>query len=214
MSWNSKSPKNGSAKDTAEEICDCPRCTVERAGGSKVEGERAAYEKHKDRIIASIEELGFSVATGVAEPSQPGEREHDPFMYTIGLSQVGIPELMVFGYVPPEIFFDLANRYATDVLGNEIPKDQPFEVTTWFEEQNLPVYLIPVDREQLDKVTLQMADVHYEGTMFEDVAFMQIVFKDMNRLYPWEEGYTGSNDGWKQPVFGTHIKAEQEPTKQ
>jgi hypothetical protein len=213
MSWNSKTPKqvNGTTSPD-EEVCECVRCVTERAGGTKIDAERAAYEQAKEHLVRGIEDGGYAITVGAID-ADTGKRDYTSFMYTIGLSQVGVPELIAFGALPPEMFDKMATAYVSQVMAGEIPNNEPFEVTSWFAE-DLPVYLVPVDREKLDQVAVQMADLHYEGTMFENVNFVQVVFQDENRCYPWQEGYTGSDDGWQQPVFGTPIKPAKEPTIQ
>lgn len=213
MSWNSKTPKqvNGTTSPD-EEICECVRCVTQRAGGSKLDAERAAYEQAKEHLEKGIEMGGYAITVGAAD-ANGGDRDYVPFIYTIGLMQIGVPELVAFGAIPPEFFDRLANLYVSEVLAGNIPNNEPFEVTSWF-SNDLPVFLVPVDRAQMDAAVVQMADIHYEGTMFENVNFVQLVFQDENRKYPWQEGYVGSDDGWKQPVYGSPIKPTPEPTIQ
>ena len=133
-------------------------------------------------LAKQIESSGW-IIQGVA-----GDRLHAPFAYTVGLTDFGLPELVVTG-LRHRLACALLDEVAEHSLHGEPPR--------------------PGDRVQLDAGPLLevVALAHPDAHLFTAVALrgpqitaLQLVWADDRGHWPWERGHRGGRGG--QPVLG------------
>jgi hypothetical protein len=130
--------------------------------------------------LARIEKFGFTVV------SVSGSHSSVPFSYTVGLTGLGEPELMLIGIPVTDASIVLGNLASRVADGQRYkPGDVPADVlgdgydvmicgpvpAVWCRSQGYPPGLA--------------------GMLYgkEAVRVYQVVYQDRNRLYPWQEGY-------------------------
>lgn len=110
-----------------------------------------------------------------------------PFAYTIGLTDCGLPELLVTG-MREAAAATLLNTVAARVLHQELEAEQPLELAA-----GLVLEVLRVDRPQDHLLT---ATALYG----EQVRALQLVWPDEQGRYPWQQGRRAARGG--QPVLG------------
>ena len=132
-----------------------------------------ARRDYLDRITDLIKEHGHALQ-GVF-----GDEEGETFTYTVGMAGVDHPELILFG-LPIEIAGALLNdiaarvrdgaRFASGQVVNDLVRDYP-------------VVLIGVEdtTEHLTVANSLYGNVH-------PITALQIVFPDVDGLWPWQDG--------------------------
>lgn len=125
---------------------------------------------------AKIAEYGV-IIIGVIDGQQ--------FYYTVGLTAIGEPELMLMGNIPHEYARATLNDLASRVVDDGVrfkPGDVPPDVLDGYD-----VMLCgPVPALMLDKYPPGLAGRIYG---VDAVRAYQVVYQDKNHLYPWQEGY-------------------------
>lgn len=120
-----------------------------------------------------------------------GER---PFAYTIGLHDIGLPELLVTG-LDPQASARLLNSIAQDIVSGST-RLQPGMRTDFQNEFVLEV------------VEVDHPDVHLTfalGIFGEPIRALQLVWTDDRRHWPWDRGW--SHGRRRQPVLGSRACA-------
>jgi hypothetical protein len=115
-----------------------------------------------------------------------------PFAYTVGLSELGLPELLATGLAPPRATA-LLNRAADRVLEGHLPA--PGEV---LEVAGLP---------PLEVVMVEHPDAHlYTAVALFGVGIqaLQLVWADGRGRWPWQVDFRGRRGG--QPVLGARAR--------
>jgi hypothetical protein len=127
---------------------------------------------HKDVVKNMTEGIGWSI-TGVADrPS---------FTYSTGLTQYGLPELIVSG-LPPDVSAFFINK-----IGSEMKEGKKIELGkkySSYTESGLPMVFIEVGKEEMkEKMTVT-------GCHFKDgFKALQLVWCDTKGKLPWEEEF-------------------------
>lgn len=136
-----------------------------------------------DRMRRLITRYGWAVQYVEAGGGRPG------WAYTVGLTPLGAPELVITGK-PPDEACDLLNRVAEHVLHAEPP--EPGE--------QIPLVAGPL----VEIVEVQRPDVHLLTSVTfygaEQVRGLQLVWADARGHWPWERAFRGRRGG--QPVLG------------
>lgn len=98
--------------------------------------------------------------------------------YTVGLTALGLPEIVVFG-LPQDVARHLLNAAGTLLRERRLPTDTPVE-----EIANLPLVFksIPAD---VAEENLRVAAARAKGP----IAALQMIFPDPKGLFPWEAGF-------------------------
>lgn len=103
-----------------------------------------------------------------------------PFAYTVGASDLGLPEIIVTGLRDVKGCTAIINHLLTRIKNGEDPVSEEYAYT---EVSNFPCYLRKLTRSQMDDymtVTIKR-QVNFEG--------YQLVYPDPKGIFPWEEGY-------------------------
>lgn len=116
--------------------------------------------------------------------------EHDrrPYAYTVGLHQLGLPELLVTG-VTTERALVLLDYFGHETIVDGAP--EPGERREFF------------DLAQIEAVRIDHPDAHLHlaASLFgSKVRAVQLVWTDMRGRWPWDDGF--DFDGLRQPVLG------------
>ncbi|AMR25731.1 hypothetical protein A0257_00595 [Hymenobacter psoromatis] len=154
--------------------------------------EHAAHDAAAEKkIIGDVEKYGFHVV------QIKGDGYSSSFAYTIGLYRTyGYPELICFG-----LNLDLLHSVLWS--GKELLDKQPApDLSLGYPDfiGDYDVRLLPVAKEWYD-------DYFGYGIWFNqgrDFPALQIVWPDMQALFPWEEGF---NPNWKagQPLLDRNL---------
>jgi hypothetical protein len=116
------------------------------------------------------------------------ERARPPWAYTVGLTPLDLPELLITGLPLPRSA-GLLNRAAPHVLRGRPPEPG--------ERMRL------VDGPLVEFVAVEHPDVHLLTALAlfgDDVRGVQLVWADDRGRWPWERGFRGRRGG--QPVLG------------
>lgn len=129
-------------------------------------------------VKENIDKYGVSL-TSVFDPDDAAP----PFTYSIGMSQLQLPELIIQG-LPPE------SSAATINLIHEMAEQRSFDysqpcIVTGLLEGGYKLAFMPVDERCKKDYTIQVG--RYYNSEHYDV--VQIVVPDRNNLFPWEEGF-------------------------
>ena len=131
-----------------------------------------------------VEKFGQGIIGVFAAEDDPNKDGFVPFMYTVGRSERGKPDLVIYGPLRPEHAGTILNMVdefdkhtpvkAGDRLGGLIgtADGTPYDLT-----------LIDVDPEE--------CEMNVALAMYDDVTAMQVVWPDDDNKFPWE--------GWKIP---------------
>ena len=117
------------------------------------------------------------------------EDEDRPFAYTIGLTDLGLPELLITG-LPPRTSGRLLNSLAHDMVDDGTVLRPAMHID--YQSEFL-----------LEVVKVDHPDVHLRFAVAicgPEVRALQLVWADDFRRWPWDRGWS---DGRRwQPVFG------------
>ena len=142
-------------------------------------------EEYFDELRATIRTQGWVV--------QYVESDRTPYAYTIGLHDLGLPELLVTG-VSPQRATRLLNKLARDTLrGTTLEPGQQISVPTG------PLVEI---------VEVNHPDAHLNFAVAfggPDVRGMQLVWADGRGRWPWAPGFCDGRT--RQPVLGYRRRA-------
>ena len=145
--------------------------------------EKSGLDYLQEVALPTIREHGWLVqAVG-------GSRSRAPFAYTVGLTEAGLPELLVTG-LPALRSAELLNAAAFHYLHAD-PVPRHGEHLCW---RGLPCT-------ELVDVPHPEAHVYVAMNLFgDDVRAQQLVWLDDRGCWPWERGHRASRGG--QPVLG------------
>lgn len=136
---------------------------------------------HRAVVLPIIERCGWFVQ-GV-----DGTRTQAPFAYTVGLTPLGLPELLVTG-LPHEQAATLVNRVATQWRhAGSVAAGHQFDV----DGRAVEVVEVPVPSAHL-YVAIELYG--------EQIRAAQLVWADERGRWPWERAHRGGRGG--QPVLG------------
>lgn len=147
-----------------------------------------------DEIKANVDRCGLHIF-GVA-----GSKDSPSFTYTIGFAAHGLPEVIVFSLDPRVVGLYL-NRYFDEIVNQKTRDAGPgmlMPEDNWF---NLPLSVINADRAKASEYACQA--LYFASDMSWDAPnFVQWVWPDRNRLFPWQNGYDAVTFSKRQPVLG------------
>ncbi len=158
-----------------DQQCNCEICKGKR------------WDALDQQMVQGIREQGFgvfSVGGGDGEPS---------FAYTIGLSDSQLPQLLAVG-ISTRAAGAIVHHLATDLVSGKLTQES---IDKKLEDYaNLPIVLKSVeDPAKWGKYMIQMDRFR---TTDNAVKVLQVVFPDMNGVFPWEPGYVD----FGQPYLG------------
>lgn len=143
-------------------------------------------EDHLREIEQRIDRHGWLVQ------AVAGTRGQAPLAYTVGLTDLGLPELLVTGR-PPEPGAPLLNAVAQQTL--EQGEVRPGEV-------------VHLEHLHVEAVGLPHPDAHLFTAAYlygPALRAVQLVWADDRGVLPWERGHRGGRGG--QPVLGPRAAA-------
>lgn len=138
-------------------------------------------------MLEKVEKFGWGlvhVGEGCSEPGCKNEHEGEqpPFTYTVGLTTLGHPELLVHGLLGDE------SAPLLNDLGRRINEGQSFrhgEVLTCEHGDSQLTFTDVLD--DSDLVVL--------GQIYPESRALQVVWQDWLHRFPWEKGY----NHWRYP---------------
>lgn len=143
-----------------------------------------------ERMADVVRDAGFAVQ------HVRGDRVRPPWCYTVGLTAVGLPELVVTGMSAARggaLLEDLAHHY----VDHDAPMCEPGQRFTLR------------DGLALEIVELAHPDAHLDTAQAifapQPVRAYQLVWRDDRGRWPWEVGFRGRRGG--QPVLGPRTDA-------
>jgi hypothetical protein len=151
---------------------------------------RQQLEEYDAKVLGVIAEHGLFLQGVFGTKDDPGPN----FIYTVGLAKHGKPELIEY-CLPWEVGHSIMNEIGFRILRGEIelhPGDTIHQLVETF-----PVKVVAV-RDSWQQLT--MAN-HLFGSPDGVLPALQLVFPDMNGVFPWEPGCTF--DG--QPLLGEYV---------
>jgi hypothetical protein len=140
------------------------------------------YPEYLARMARTAHEYGWAVQGVERERSRP------PWAYTVGLTLVDLPELLITG-LPLQRSAQLLNGTAAHILGGDAPEPG--------EQMRL------ADGPLVEFVPVENSDVHLLTAVAlygPEVRGLQMVWADDRDRWPWERGFRGRRGG--QPVLG------------
>jgi len=174
------------SKDNHEHNPECSHCQMLASGMTEEQVREASIQQIKEMI----ERSGIAII-GV---SHDAENNVPAFFYTVGFTDIGMPEVILFG-LPEKHALPAINRYFSEVKEGTRPSG-PSLIDDYF---NLPVQIINADAE----ISLGIASdtVAYYENQGKDLkpTFVQWVLSDKNGEFPWSENF---EPHFYQPVIG------------
>lgn len=156
---------------------ECAHCAALESGMTEAQALIAGLESTKKMI----EEMGIAVI-GVASDGQGSI----PFIYTIGFTNLGMPEVIIVAGIDPRMVTHFFNIYHAELLAGS-KKAGPCIIDDYF---NLPIAVIDCD-ERVDEYTVQCA-AYYEIVEEDKLKpkFVQWVLSDRHGKFPWNGDFT------------------------
>jgi hypothetical protein len=149
------------------------------------------FERRFLHIQNQVAEFGLSIQVISGSPS---------FIYTVGMTILGAPELICFGLSPESLGGPLNEIYEKIRLGTR-KKEVSREDDIW----HVPFYFDPVEPSKLeDYATATFA--FFEGSGMTPT-FRQIVWPDPRGFYPFEAQFDEARRA-RQPYFGTRKRRD------
>ncbi len=142
-------------------------------------------DRTTDDYLAVVQEI----INGHGWAIQYVESEDWPFAYTVGLTDLGLPELLITG-LPPRTSKRLLNSIAHDMVDDGTVLRPAIHID--YQSEFL-----------LEVVKVDHPDVHLRCAVAicgPDVRAVQLVWTDDFRHWPWDPGW--SHGRRRQPVFG------------
>jgi len=144
---------------------------------------------HPDRTTDDYLDVLRKIIDGHQWAVQFIEDEDRPFAYTVGLTDLGLPELLITG-LPPRTSKRLLNSIAHDMVDDGTILRPAMHID--YQSEFL-----------LEVVDVDHPDVHLRFAVAicgPEVRALQLVWTDDFRRWPWDRGWS---DGRRcQPVFG------------
>lgn len=148
-----------------------------------------ATDRYLLSMLEKVEKFGFGLVHVGETCSEPGCDAHDegpPFTYTVGLTAMGHPELLVHGLRAS------ASAPLLNHLGDRIAAGQSFH-----HMQALPCE--GTDAQIAFVRVLDTSDLVVVGQVYPEVDALQVVWQDWGKRFPWDPGY----NHWRFPQLLT-----------
>lgn len=181
-------------------MCDNPNCQ---------HGETFFQDQNRN-----IEEHGFSILCVFGDEEAPG------FVYTVGLSEKGLADLIFIGDSSPNAAAYLQGAALSQLQGHDLPMgrieplwskaDSEEEIAQKLEAienpvNGFPVPMMIIDAEDRLKTHAYSALRRLEAISSDNQArLVQVVMPDMQGRFPWEPGYDWLDQDVKAAPAGTH----------
>jgi hypothetical protein len=138
------------------------------------------------QLASAIATHGFAVVPvgygGCSDPACCGPRARHPWTYSVGLAEIGQPEVVLMGLTPTSAHFAISWIAEQARTGEPVPVDDPFEL------ERVRVKLIDVPSGWLltDPSRMAMWFVHYDpsGRSRRLPAVCQLVWADADGRFP------------------------------
>lgn len=147
-------------------------------------------------LQAKIDKFGYTFIGVMSDGVNPG------FTYTIGLTALGMPELIMFA-VPAQY----AVQMLTDLIENHKKAGTAPEPTSRFRPMtglsNLPAHLIVAETEKAEQYTFQAK--YYAEALNMKPTYLQWVLPDREGNFPWDKNWD-KNFSKAQPLLGSTPK--------
>lgn len=132
-------------------------------------------------LQAKIDKFGYTFIGVMSDAKNPG------FTYSIGLSKLGMPELIMFG-IRAEYAIVMMTSLIEDHRGNSTIPQPTTLATPITEYSNLPAHLIEAKLELAENYAFQAKYFAEDNTLPRK--YMQWVWPDTEGRFPWEEDFT------------------------
>jgi hypothetical protein len=140
------------------------------------------HDAYIEGLRLKIKQHGYTFI-GVFDP----EGKTPSFVYSIGLTARGWPEVILIGNMNPRIveiiLTDLINSWKEE--GRVILGDNPGAIR-FADGSSHPLRVVPVDEEETLENWGHQARVFYDP---ENIQFVQVLWPDLLGTFPDEEGY-------------------------
>jgi hypothetical protein len=130
----------------------------------------------QEKINENVEQHGFHLQYVFADENTPS------FIYTIGMTNIGAPELIIFG-LPPEAVGGPLNQLFNEIRMHNRPTDEKKLADLW----SVTMLLEAVDKDVAGEYTVQF-DEYYLDKNTKPV-YKQILWPDTNGKYPHQHGF-------------------------
>jgi hypothetical protein len=144
----------------------------------------AEAEEDIDGLRASVREHGWAI--------KYVEDDRRPYAYTMGLHELGLPELLVTG-VTTERALALLDYFIEEAIDKGAPRPGDRIALS--------------DNACIEAVNVDQPDVHLglAVRLFgPELRAVQLVWTDMRGRWPWDKGF--DFDGLRQPVLGVRAQ--------
>ena len=139
-------------------------------------------------IHQNVEQHGLHIQYVFADENTPS------FIYTIGMTNLGAPELIMFG-LPPEAVHDAINQFFQEISLQARPKDEKSISDLW----SVTMLLEEVDACVASEYTIQ-CEQYFQGTG-KRPKYKQMVWPDEAGKYPNQKGFNKKFED-VQPFIG------------
>ena len=148
----------------------------------------------KATVEDTIENYGFQIV-GIL-PSE----EHEPFAYTVGLREEGLPDVILSGIGEPEKVHNLIWNCVKFMRKN---KEGFYGVTN--ELANIPLLIARCSGEPAKDLYEERVGIamQYYG---EETPFVQIIWPDTEGRYPFHQGY--NYEEFEQAIFVSELESK------
>ncbi|UIS24689.1 hypothetical protein S21ZY_127 [Pseudomonas phage ZY21] len=155
---------------------ECAHCAALASGMTEAEALIHGLQETK----RMIEEMGIAVL-GVGS-----DGVSIPYLYTIGFTNLGLPEVIIMASVDPRMFTHFLNTYHAELLAGS-KKPGACVINDYI---NIPIGVIECD-DRVNEYTVQCA-AYYEIVEEDKLKpkFVQWVLADRNGKLPWEGDFT------------------------
>lgn len=142
-------------------------------------------------IEKNIDQYGIALQYVFPTEEDPGPA----FLYTIGMTNIGAPELIVFG-LDPHMMMPIFNQIFDEIRKGFRPKKA--EVIA--DLMSVPLLLHPVSREAISEFGVQCLEYYKHKGI--SPKFCQVLWPDTDGKYPHEKGFQ-EHMRQHQPYIGT-----------
>lgn len=148
---------------------------------------------HLPMLREKIDKRGWTMVGVEPTPTRP------PYVYTLGLTERHLPELVVTGLAPC-CSVALLDQVVVDILHHGRAPD-PGDQSAWVRPHPVTTTLEAV---RLSEPTVHLCwavDMYGPG-----IEALQVVYTDPEGRWPWDARYTSGSD-WIQPVLGPRARS-------
>lgn len=144
----------------------------------------------EQKMRDDIAKTGLALIASLESESTPGH------IYTVGLYEMGFPEIIIVG-LPPQVGHGIIRNIYIQNIANGIQLETS---RAYCDFANLPIAFIDVDF-AYKKEYMLLLDNYYNDRSNE-VPAIQMLWSDKNGKLPYEHGYDPICDA-KQPMLGS-----------